>query len=164
MWIIISGILGIAGFIVSLINVFYFFVTKIRKLKICFKKYKVKNFMYNQYVSVFYQFENLSQLNISITNVKLVVQNETYDYYTDKFEVSSFVKEKNGTTVYGEYTFNDTLPINLLPLFSKSGYLTFELPKGTIQENCKELTFQICTNRGNVIQSTFVLDDFQIFR
>lgn len=49
------------------------------------------------------------------------------------------------------------LPINLSSLEAFSGYLAFLVPRDTVSEQEKYLTFEICTNRGKAFQKTFLL-------
>ena len=51
------------------------------------------------------------------------------------------------------------LPINLPMLSSQAGYLVFVVPEDIAEDVCKDLTFQIRTNRCKEVQKKFSLNE-----
>ena len=165
MWIIISGILGILGFIISLINLIHYFAIRRVNLDISFLKYSVNDYTYgNERIFVQYRFDNKSQLPITITDIQLIINNKSYlsDYLPH--EIFSYCKRSKGEIVDYHPKYNDKLPINLNELSSRSDFLVFVVPQGTLKEDEKQLTFQIRTNRHMEARRTFALNELVTLR
>lgn len=155
-----SEILGIAGFIISLINFAYFFIIRRKNIVVNFGSYGIKNYFKNQkMLSIHYRFDNNSQLSTAITRIQLIIDNKKYDCDNMSIIATKYSYKEGNETVYRHFTKTDILPINLLPLESRSGYLGFVIPRDILSNVEKVLTFRICTNRGKAVQKTFVLHE-----
>lgn len=155
-----SDILGIAGFIISLINFVYFFIIRRKNIIVNFGSYGIKNYIKNQkMLLIHYRFDNNSQLSIAITRIQLVVNNKKYDCDNMPIIATKYRYKEGNETVYQHFTKTDVLPINLLPLASHSEYLGFVIPRDILSNVERVLTFRICTNRGKAVQKTFVLHE-----
>ena len=85
MWVIISGILGIAGFLISLINLINYFVSHKVNLEITMLEYAYKlGVQGKKRLFIHYKLNNKSQLPISVTDIQLVLNGIEYteDYNT----------------------------------------------------------------------------------
>lgn len=155
MWIIISGILGILGFIISLINLIHYFITRMVNLEIIIKRYAVLDYVRGtNKVTVHFQVTNNSQLPISITDMRLIVDGEKYSEDSCTHQVMTYRRDHNGL-IESNPTYNNHLPIVLDTLASKSAYLVFVVPKGKVQNHDKTVTFEVCTNRSKQALLTF---------
>ncbi len=155
-WTIISGILGIAGFVISLINLIHYFISRRVHLEITFLEYAHRKYIEgNKRLLVHYQINNKSQLPISITNIQVEVNNTLYSENYDTHEILSY---KHTAKDVNEYipTYNEHMPINLDCLHSHSGYLVFVIPEDDFPVIEKGLIFQIRTNRNKAIQMKFL--------
>lgn len=162
MWTIISGVLGIAGFLLSVINAIYAYSTRERKVKICIKRYHVSKCGDYDIVAVLYRFENLSQLNISFSDAQLVIDDNYYDLDNQIHEVKLSYHRIRDKIINQKAEYNVMLPVNLLPLSSHGGFLVFAIPRGTLSNGNTTLTLKIWTSRGNPFQRTFVLGEDQV--
>ena len=164
MWAIISGILGILGFVVSLINLIHYFLTRRMNLEI-----KIIEFVFREYCSnkkrifLHYQANNRSVLPIAITDIQLVLKGKYYceDYSTH--EILSY-KHKEKDVIKFIPTYNEHLQITLPELYSHAGYIVFVIPEDIAQDVGTNLTFQIRTNRCKELQKTFVPNEWVSLR
>lgn len=165
MWEIISGVLGIIGFIFSVVNFVYFFATKKKKFVVCFARYGIKpHFGSSQLMLVQYRFDNLSQESLTITQIRLIVKDNKFNCYHIPYPAIQ-TKLTQGDNVNFDITIpTDVMPINLGALASQGGYLGFQVPEDTLPEGETHLTFEICTNRGKPFQKTFVLNEDNLCR
>ena len=156
MWEIISGVLGILGFIISSVNLFFFFIARKKKLSVCVKRYNI-NKDYSDLLTAHIRFDNLSEMPVSITQVRLKVNDEYFD--TSPYPMVAIEsKTKCNDKVIHDFTITThTGVINLNPLESADKYLAFQIPQGSLSTDEKSLSFEICTNRGKKVQKTFVL-------
>lgn len=80
--------------------------------------------------------------------------------FSDTYPMPLKAGEITYSTMLGVYhrSISETTlpPINLAPLGSAGGYLAFPIHRGILPTDEKYLTFRIYTNRGKVIQRTFV--------
>lgn len=162
---IISGILGVAGFIISVINLIYFFAIRRKKLNIRFGAIGVSDyFNSNEVLKIQYFFENKSQLPISITRIQILIGNKLIDCERIPVVIEE-VTRKRGNEIYDrDILKSKSIPININPLAAESGYFAFSIPQGTLSKSETALTFRICTNRGKAIQKTFVLHEDVLIR
>ena len=86
MWVIISGILGIAGFLISLINLINYFVSHKVNLEITMLVYAYKlGVQGKKRLFIHYKLNNKSQLPISVTDIQLVlngIESVSYTHLT----------------------------------------------------------------------------------
>lgn len=164
-WEIISGILGILGFVGSVINLIYTFVINRKKLNLWIGGYGVKHYFNgDEFATVRYRIDNLSQAPITITRIKLVVDGKAYDsYFVPELADKREIKQGDEIT-YCQTIATDVVPINLDSLASKGGFLGFAIPRGILSNGQTNLTFEICTNRGKAIQKKTTLNEDTLFR
>lgn len=160
----LSQLLGIAGFVISLINLIYFFITHRKRLICYFGDYGIQPHIKDtQLLLIHYRIDNASQLPISVTRIRIVLNGSKYDCSTRKLLAEEQSYKKNAECLYEDVSTTDVLPVNLGSLASHSGFLGFVIPQDMKLENDKCLTFEICTNRGKAIQKTFALyEDCQL--
>ncbi len=162
---IISSILGFLGFVISLINFIYFFIIRKRNITLCFNCLGVQKYLNNKNkLFIHYRFDNNSQLDIAITRIQIKVKNEFIDCNIQSLLAEETVRRVGKKVIDKQTIYTDTLPINLAPLASQSGFLSFLIPQDTVSNNETNLTLKICTNRGKVIQNTFSLHEDYKFR
>lgn len=164
---IIGCITGILGFIISLINLAYFFVIRNMKLNVRFGviRVKIKQNHNSNELDVYFSFENKSQLPISVTRVQVIVDDRPYDCIRMPVKIEQMSYSQNNEVYDRDTLKSTTVPINLAPLAAESGFLAYLIPKGTLSGHEKALTFRICTNRGNIVQKTFELhEDYLLTR
>ena len=155
MWEIISGVLGILGFVLSFINLVVIIFSRRKKVTANFEKCKSRYRYFNgNMMMIKYRFDNHSELPVSITRIRFYVDKTYYDVYPHPLRVAES-KYNNGKAYYRNVEESTTLPISLAPLGSVGGYLFFRVPLNMIPTDERPLTFQICTNRGKAIQKTF---------
>lgn len=164
MWIMISSIFGVLGFILSLINLIYYFISRrvnieMRIIEITSRPYKNGK----ERIIVHYQVNNKSNLPISITDMRLIIDDEKYCEDFNTHEVLGYHHTAKGIDEYVP-TYNGHLPINLSMLSSRSDYLVFVVPSGTSKVLETALNFEIRTNRQTVMQKTFVLNEWVAIR
>lgn len=155
--------MGILGFVISVINFIYFFVIRRKRLTIRFGDYGIRKYRNNfDLLTVHYQFENNSQLPLSITRVKIIIDNNKYDCDRKKHTAETNQVKRNAEVITLE-TKTDILPINLASLEARSGFLSFPIPQDSVSTADKVLNFEISTNRGIPFQKTFPLyEDIQV--
>ena len=157
-WTIISGLLGIAGFIISLINLINYFATQKVNLEITFLEYVYREYNTGKKrIFVHYQINNKSQLPISITDIQVEINNKLY---TEDYSTHEIISYKHTGKDINEYvpTCNEHFPSNLECLHSHSGYLVFVVPEDNLPNLDKGLTFQIRTNRNKELKKIFLLN------
>lgn len=155
---IISAILGILGFIMSLLNAIYFFRSHRIAINMYIDKYVLKSFSNEeQAVCPLFLIENMSQLPISITRIRLIFNSKKYDAFRLRRIMQQVINKSNNEIYDRQIEYTNLLPINLSSLEAFSGYLAFLVPRDTVSEQEKYLTFEICTNRGKAFQKTFLL-------
>lgn len=91
MWVIISGILGIAGFLISLINLINYFVSHKVNLEITMLEYAYKlGVQGKKRLFIHYKLNNKSQLPISVTDIQLILNGIEYTEDYNTHEVNSY--------------------------------------------------------------------------
>lgn len=164
MWVIISGILGILGFIISMTNLIHYFVSRRINLEIKITEFALRDGSRgNKRIFVHYQMNNKSHLPITVTDMQLVILEKTYIEDFNTHEVISYKHTGKGINEYVP-TYNEHLPINLPMLSSHAGYLVFSVPANIVENVDKDLTFQIRTNRHKEVQKIFALNELVTLR
>ncbi len=161
----IANVIGILGFVVSVINVVYFFAIRRKNLKIRFEEFGISPYYSdNEILKIRFCFQNLSQLPVSITRIQLIVDGKAYDCTNLPIMVEERTR-KRGSDVIDRITINSiSVPVNLQPLMAQGDYFAFPIPRGILSNSEKSLTFRISANRGKVIQKTFSQYEDVIFR
>lgn len=157
---IIGNISGIVAFVISVVNFMYFFVIRKKKLYVRFGKIGIsENFNKTSLLKIQYTFVNKSQLPISVTRIRVIIDNEFYDLDSLPRIVEQYTKKQSGTIVDSYTAKSEYTPINLAALGAHSGFFAFVIPHDSLSNDEKELTFQICTNRGKAVQKKFSLHE-----
>ncbi len=157
MWEIITGILGILGFVISLINFIIIIHSRYLKFTVFFGDYGFTAVTSDKDAMVIeFRIDNNSELPLSITRIQF----KSGKNFSDTYPMPLKAGEITYSTMLGVYhrSISETTlpPINLAPLGSAGGYLAFPIHRGILPTDEKYLTFRIYTNRGKVIQRTFV--------
>ena len=154
---IIGCITGILGFIISLINLAYFLLSKRKKINVRFGKMTIRDSYHGKNALIIqYFFENQSQLPVSITRIQFCIDGHSYDCDEIPTIVEQKISSTNGEVYDREVIKSSFPPFNLSSLAAKSGFLLFAIPKDMQLNPDKDLIFRICTNRGKAVQKTFV--------
>lgn len=162
MWEIISGVIGILGFVISVAEGIYLFFKQKRHLTFSLETAYIKG-MEKKEVYIRYRVDNLSEQPISITRFQLIVNNKMYDAnFIPQYAADSQFK-RGQEVIFHEVIGTDRLPINLDALESHGGYLSFLLHSDTPPDLETPLNFRVSTNRGKPFQMTLSQNgDFQI--
>lgn len=165
LWTIISGIIGILGFVISLINAIHYFMIRKVNLDIKIIEYGVREYASNNdIVFVHYQIDNKSQLPISVIDMQLVIDGVPFSEDSCTHEILSYKHKIGKEIVDYQPTYNSHIPISLSNLSSRADYLAYVIPRDSLKNGEKFLTFQIRTNRGKEIQRTFALNESATLR
>ena len=157
MWIVISGILGILGFIISAINLIHYFVSHSVNLEITVLEYKLKEYTNgNVLMQVQYMLSNKSQLPISITNMEMVVNDKLYPTERRTHTLDIYYYKVNGQTVDRNPIYNSYTPINLESLGSTLGDFVYILPPEVEPDYRNGMLFEISTNRSQAVRKKLV--------
>ncbi len=112
MWVIISGILGIAGFLISLINLINYFVSHKVNLEITMLEYAYKlGVQGKKRLFIHYKLNNKSQLPISVTDIQLVLNGIEYTEDYNTHEVNSYHHKQKVFMSMFRHTMNICLSI-----------------------------------------------------
>ncbi len=156
----IGTITGILGFIISVINLVYFFVIRRRKLIVRLGRFGVCDHSgSNNLLKVNLCFDNLSQLPISITRIQLVLNNELIDCENIPMIIEEVSRTKSGKIYDQDFIKSTRPPINLSPLQAESVYFAFLIPQDTLSNSDKQMSFRICTNRGKAVEKKLSLNE-----
>lgn len=149
---IISGALGISGFILSLIQFILRQHEKYRNIDFCITGAK-------QHVHLFllsYWAENKSSRLTSITDVQLLFDNKAYDIQYSPVIAQTDPNSSEGLPqTYGESP--DKIPVLLNSYVAHGGCLAFKIPY-EIAKNIEKPTLVISTSAGKPIKYTFSLN------
>lgn len=153
MWEIISGILGILGFILSVGQIIYLIIKRRRKMIFCLSN--DLRFDKNQ-LHMYYRVDNLSSLPIALTRIRLIIGKEKFDAHFISIRAFScseeLLIEDTRAPIFNKAVGTDILPVNLDPNYSHGGVLAFQLPK-EIQLNLEApLNLEISTSRGKTVK------------
>lgn len=164
MWEIISGILGILGFVISLVNLIHYFLTRRMNLEIKIIEFALREYSDDKKrIFLHYQANNKSTLPIAITDIQLIVRGTYYNEDYNTHRVLDYESKRKDRIEYVP-TYNDHLPITLPEFSSHAGYLVFVIPQDIAQDVGTGLTFQIRTNRCKELQKTFALNEWVTLR
>lgn len=159
---IIVDIIGIAGFILSVINVFYHYISNRKRITICFGNYALNVFdrkNNKELLIIHFKIANLSQIPISITRIQILVNETLFDSDVRPHIAEEFTWSHGDKPYHSVVIESKILPININSLGAESGYIAFVVPRDKISDFEKALNFRICTNRGKAVQKTFSLHE-----
>lgn len=161
----IGSVTGILGFVISLVNLLYFFLIRRKRLCVQFGDTAISDFHSQKKVlKVQYTLENRSQLSVSVTRIQLICNGNAIDCVRLPVIIEEVIRKQNGSMISRDEIKSTSPPFNLPPLAAESGFLAFAIPQDTQLDFDKGLTFRICTNRGGAVQKTFALHEDMIIR
>lgn len=167
---VITPIVAALSFVLSLINSIILFKDKMRHFSVLFDDFYVTDYCITHHdgkfnvVKVKYIFSNKSQLPISITRIRMIID----DLYVD-VDILPHVVEHSAYNVGKEKISQNVLESTVLPiqisgLGANSGFLAFQIPNGLLTGDETTLKFQIFTTRGKSIEKEFKLHEEIDFR
>lgn len=164
-WSIISGILGILGFVISVITLVNYYLSKRTKIEFTLIDYSIREYIGGSFrVFIHYKITNESELPIAITDICLLINNKTIFEDLNTHKVSSYYEiDGNGTSDYVP-TYNEHLPINLASLQSHSCYLVYVVEKDMLSTLGKDLSLRIRTNHKKEWKTTLSKHQMKKFR
>ncbi len=145
----LTSILGVLGFVISLTNLIYFFAIRRINFSITVTKCNAKE-LSDCYLNYLYvKLENNSQLPISLTRFRILINNKEFDSEC----VPHYVYLSNFTDAEHINVKSQTLPINLQPLQAWSGVLVYEAPIDFQLSLETPLSVVIATNRYKEVKT-----------
>lgn len=158
---IITFTSALTGLVFSIFNFISAHRSKRKKLTVCFGVMEVKDYVIDVFnknpLHIYFQFENRSELPISITRIRVLANSEWYDSEARNYLIEETSYKVGKSTIKEKYIWNTILPVNLPSLGAVSGYLVFLIPPDTLSNNETVLTFEISTNRGKAVRKTLSL-------
>lgn len=150
-WTVISGILGILGFILSVSTIVYRLINNRVNLVFKVRNYGIRSFRGFERLLIRFQIDNKSKLAVTVTDILLIVGNTqiTEDHNT-LLVLPVTESNLNCREVYTQH-----VPIFLSPLTSCAGYIAFPIPSNTQLSPDKPVTLRICTNRNTEVTRSF---------
>ena len=153
---IICDLAAIAGFLLSVLNLILTLRQNHKKLNIRFgDSGDGVTTSRGTVFKIHYSIENMSRLPIAITRIRIQAAGKLYDCERLPYVIEESTRRVGKEIIDRTVLKSATLPINLPALGAESGFLVFLVPPNTLSEHDKDLIFQICTNRGKAIQTTF---------
>ena len=153
-WAIISGIIGILGFIISVINIASFFWRNRVNLEVTVLKYDIQDYIGGEIrLFVAFMLSNKSQLPLAVTDMKIIANGNSYPPDKQAHIVGQYKYSENGITVDRKTTYNSYPPVSLSSLGAESGYFVYILPRETQLDFCHGMNFEIDTNRSLVAKT-----------
>ena len=165
---IFTGVSAIIALIISITNFAYLYYTKKKKITVYFGKTVLSKYTIGvpdsngnekemHIFKMHFRIDNRSQLPISITQIRILIDGVQYDSEPRPYMAETFC-EKTGKEIQDKGVIRtEVLPIYLNSLASHSGYLAFLIPPNTLSGHETTLNFQICTTRGKAIENTLAL-------
>lgn len=152
---VIYKVVGVLGFLLSVINFALIIFQNHKSLNVRFGDAGITQLSNHQDLyKIAYIVENKSRLPISITRVQIQIAGKMYDCNRLPFVVDRSEYCIGNEVVDRTLVKSKVLPINLLGLSAESGFLAFLIPQGILSENDKDLIVQIYTNRGKATRMT----------
>lgn len=151
MWDVISGVIGILGFVISTIEAIILIKANKRNLNFHLYAAYVRGTDPKEII-IRYRIDNLSSRPITLTNVELFICGFKYECnYISRYATESTFTS-GGKVIFCEVKGTDTLPINLAPHESHGGHLSFSVPTDNQPYLETPLSFRVSTNRGKPIR------------
>lgn len=148
---IVSGTIGVVGFILSLIQFILRLHEKRRNIDFCIVRAEQQVHMF----LLTYWAENKSTIPISIINAQLIFDSKAYDIlYEPVISKEDPNSTQNPLSIYKENS--DKTPVLLSPHITHGGYMAFKIPN-EISKNIEKPTLIISTSVGKPIKYTFSL-------
>ena len=94
-------VIGIIGFVLSAINFIYFLIIRRKKLSLNFYIHSIADYFdKKQRLKIFFCIENHSQLPISITRIRLFLNEKYYDCESSPMIVEEWSRKRNGKVLH----------------------------------------------------------------
>lgn len=103
-------------------------------------------------LSCFLLFENKSRLPISITSIAVLIDDIPFPCVAFPHAAFKIIEKKGNIVTYRKELQAVSMPLNLAPLCSASGFLDFDIPPEYLQKLSTPLILQVSTNRGRLKQ------------
>lgn len=153
-WAIISGVLGILGFIISVINIASYFWRNRVNFEVTILKYDIQDYIGGEIrLFVAYMLSNKSQLPLAVTDVKIIANGNSYPPDKQSHIVGHYKYIESGITIDSKITYNSYPPISLSSLGAESGYFVYILPRETQLDFVRGMNFEIDTNRSLAVKT-----------
>lgn len=153
-WSIISGILGILGFIISAINLVRNFLNKKIDLEVCILDYEIIDYTDGiLLIKTRYQVTNNSHLPISITDFSMIIKDKIIPVDRKKYIVSVYKYKEKDIVVDRVPQYNSLTPINLPGLSSEIGDFFYRTPQETEPDFQNGMFFEIRSNRRKAVKT-----------
>lgn len=114
----------------------------------------------NNSVIAYMTFQNHSRLPISINNLNLIIDKNSYAGFNGHPHSITIEKTKSNDTLITREYVTISFPINLPSLSGTAGYVFFDISRKVSENLSTPLTFEVSTNRGNPIQMKLSLEDW----
>ena len=152
-WTVISGIIGILGFMIAVINLIHYFVTRRVHIEILILNYEMRVHIDKQIlIRVQYLITNKSSLPVSVTQFGMVVNDKALppDNRTHTLEVYRYVENNKVTDRIPIY--NTHTPVNLREHSAETGDFVYLVPQETKPDFENGMTFEIRSNRNQALR------------
>lgn len=109
-------------------------------------------------VLFYISFINKSHIPISITDIRLTINDKRYTCRKTPIRVF-YETHKQGGRIISHYDYNNlTMPITLSNLAGNSGYILFEFPLKDFPQQTTDVIFEVSTNRHKIIRKKLSLE------
>ncbi|MBR1530013.1 MAG: hypothetical protein IJ642_12045 [Oscillospiraceae bacterium] len=164
-----TAIIAALALLLSIFNTITLMIDKSRNFSILFDKVYVSDYVSHHdqkqdSIKIKYTISNYSQLPISITRIRIIIDDNYFDVDYIPHYIESSDYKSNGKTISETILNSTVLPIQLSALGANSGFLAFAIPKGTLTGKESKLKFQISTNRGEAITADFTIGKEERFK
>lgn len=112
----------------------------------------------NNTVIAYMTFQNHSRLPISINNLNLIIDKNSYAGFNGPPHAITIERTQNNGVIATKEYMTISFPINLPSLSGTSGYVFFDISKKASENLSTPLTFEVSTNRGNPVQMKLSLE------
>ena len=150
-----TGMIAIAGFVLSLYNLFIGIFTQRKSFRI--RVYDIKSYSDVTFLTV--GIENRSRLSIAITQLHWHYQNHVIPCTSTPTLLCESVRRKGHEEISRRQTYSSPLPITVSGLSAQSAFILFEDLPELPENDTTSLSVEVCTNRGRPVQMTLELPD-----
>lgn len=154
-WTIVSTVISVLAFLMSLGSWVYTFIHQRRRLNVTLEAHQ----LLPKSLVLLLIFENKSRLPISITRISLLAGTEMLHSIPQSVAFFMTVKNQGRPNEEKKEYCSTEQPINLGSLGAQSAYVFFRDYRQTLPEVPTRLTLELCTNRGKAIQTTLPRPD-----
>lgn len=145
--------------IIGAISAVYTFITNIYWNRASVHATIVSRFIFDNYLTLYVSFVNLSRLPISITSVSVIIDDVFYCAEQSPVLIGIKGIRKGEIKDFVIPRYSMAFPINLPSLAGSSGYLHFRFPRKILESSATELRVSLATNRKCSLQMTLQLPE-----